>query len=58
MGGLVNPFLQLFSDQTPIAESDDWQVSLSLCQQSGHTCGGPSEIAATGVGLVEVFEVP
>jgi hypothetical protein len=89
-GALANPFLQLFSGQTPIAENDDWQVSLPLCQQSGHTCGDAAAIAATGsapshpleaailitlnpgpytaivsgvggttgVGLVEVFEVP
>jgi hypothetical protein len=89
-GALANPFLQLFSGQTAIAENDDWQVSLPLCQQSGHTCGDAVAIAATGsapshpleaailitlnpgpytaivsgvggttgVGLVEVFEVP
>jgi hypothetical protein len=89
-GALANPFLQLFSGQTPIAENDDWQVALPLCQQSGHTCGDAAAIAATGsapshpleaallitlppgpytaivsgfggstgVGLVEVFEVP
>jgi hypothetical protein len=89
-GALANPVLQLFSGQTPIAENNDWQVALPLCQQSGHTCGDAAAIAATGsapshpleaailitlppgpytaivsgvggttgVGLVEVFEVP
>jgi hypothetical protein len=47
-GALANPFLQLFSGQTPIAENDDWQVALPLCQQSGHTCGDAAAIAATG----------
>ncbi len=89
-GALANPVLRLVAGQTPIAENNDWQVALPLCQQSGHTCGGPAEITAaglapshpleaaihitlapgaytaivsgfggtTGVGLVEVFEVP
>jgi Tol biopolymer transport system component len=89
-GALANPTLRLFSGQTAIAENDDWQVSLPLCQQTGHTCGTPADIASTGlaptqpleavvlillppgpytaivrgvggttgVGLVEVFEVP
>jgi hypothetical protein len=89
-GALANPVLQLFSGQTAIAENEDWQTPLPLCAQSGHTCGGPAEIAttgsapshpleaallitlppgpytaivsgvggSTGVGLVEVFEVP
>jgi hypothetical protein len=89
-GVLANPTLQLFAGPTAIAENDDWQVSLPLCQQTGHTCGTPADIAAgglapsapqeaavfitlapgpytaivrglggtTGVGLVEVFEVP
>jgi hypothetical protein len=47
-GPLADPTLQLFSGQTPIAENNDWQTPLPLCQQSGHTCGGPAEIAATG----------
>ena len=41
---LANPFLRIFSGQTPIAENDDWQVTLPLCQASGFTCGGPSDI--------------
>jgi hypothetical protein len=89
-GALANPTLQLFAGPTAIAENDDWQVPLPLCQQSGYTCGTPAEIASTGlaptqpleavvlillppgpytaivrglggttgVGLIEVFEVP
>jgi subtilisin family serine protease len=48
-GVLADPVLQLFSGGTPIAQNDDWQVTQPLCQQSGHTCGGPTEIAATGL---------
>ena len=48
-GVLTDPVLRLFAGQTAIAENDDWQVALPLCQQSGHTCGGPSAIAATGL---------
>jgi len=80
----------LFSGPTPIARSDDWQTVDPLCAGSGHTCGSPADITATGlappqpleaallitlapgpytaivsgvggttgVGLVEVFEVP
>jgi hypothetical protein len=89
-GALANPTLRLFSGQTAIAENDNWQVALPLCQQTGHTCGSPADITATGlaptasleaavlitlnpgpytaivsgvggttgVGLIEVFEVP
>jgi hypothetical protein len=89
-GVLADPTLQLFSGQTAIAENNNWQIALPLCQQSGHTCGDASAITATGlaptqpleaailitlppgpytaivsgvegttgVGLVEVFEVP
>jgi len=47
-GVLTDPVLRLFAGQTAIAENDDWQVSLPLCQQSGHTCGDAAAIAATG----------
>ncbi len=55
-GVLANPFLRIFSGQTPIAENDDWQSSLPLCGNSGHTCGGMSEIIATGLDLCEPFQ--
>ena len=49
-GVLANPFLRLFAGQTLIADNDDWQTPrLPLCLTSGHTCGSPSEIAATGL---------
>ncbi len=48
-GVLANPFLQIFAGSTAIAENDDWQVTLPLCQTSGFTCGDPSDIGATGL---------
>ncbi len=91
-GALANPFLRLYVGQVAIAENDDWQVTLPLCQNFiiGAECGTPSDITttglaptnpqesailitlspgpytaivsgvggATGIGLVEVFEVP
>ena len=48
-GALANPLLRLFSGQTAIAENDNWQVSLALCQQAGHICGSPAQITATGL---------
>jgi len=53
-GVLANSSLRLFSGRTPIAENDDWQVSLPLCQSSGFTCGGPAEIAAAGLAPIRV----
>jgi hypothetical protein len=47
-GVLANPVVVLFSGQTPIARNDDWQVTDPLCQSSGHTCGAPADITATG----------
>jgi len=95
-GELTNPFLQLFSSQTVIAQNDNWRAADPLCGSPAVTCGGAQEIIAsgldpcvgnltgctnesailitlppgpytahvsgigggTGVGLVEVFEVP
>jgi len=48
-GELANPFLQLFSGQTPIAENDNWETTLPLCQDSGLNCGAAAEITATGL---------
>lgn len=45
-GTLANPFLQVFSGQTVIAQNDNWQDAPSC---SGFTCGGAQEIAATGL---------
>jgi len=48
-GVLNDPVLQLFSGQTVIAENDDWETTLPLCQNSGLNCGGAAEITATGL---------
>jgi hypothetical protein len=48
-GTLANPFVQLFSGSTVIAQNNDWQVSDPLCGSMGFVCGGPSEITATGL---------
>ncbi len=48
-GELANPFLQLFSGQTVIAENDNWETTLPLCQNRGLNCGGAAEITATGL---------
>jgi hypothetical protein len=43
---LANPFIQLFSGQTVIAQNDNWQDAPNC---TGFSCGGPTEIAATGL---------
>lgn len=48
-GTLANPFLRLFSGSTTIAQNNDWQTTDPLCASMGFTCGGPGEIAATGL---------
>jgi len=48
-GELADPVLQLFSGQTVIAENDNWETTLPLCQNSGLNCGGAAEITATGL---------
>jgi hypothetical protein len=48
-GVLANPTVTLFSGSTAIARNDDWQVPDPLCASSGHTCGTPADIAATGL---------
>jgi hypothetical protein len=45
-GTLANPFVQLFSGQTVIAQNDNWQDAPSC---DGFVCGGATEIAATGL---------
>ena len=59
-GVLSNPALQIFAAQTLIAANDDWQQQtvplLSFCLASGHTCGSPSEIAATGLAPSNALE--
>jgi len=46
---LANPFIKLFSGQTAIAQNDDWQTGDPLCGSMGFTCGGATEISATGL---------
>jgi hypothetical protein len=48
-GTLVNPFLQVFSGSTAIAQNNDWQSTDPLCASAGFTCGPPTEISATGL---------
>jgi hypothetical protein len=48
-GTLANPFMQLFSGSTVIAQNDDWQTNDPLCGNMGYACGGVSEITATGL---------
>jgi uncharacterized delta-60 repeat protein len=48
-GVLANPTVTLFAGATAIASNDDWQVADPLCASSGHTCGTPADIAATGL---------
>jgi hypothetical protein len=45
-GTLSNPLLQLFSAQTLIAQSDNWQDAPSC---GGFVCGTATQIAATGL---------
>jgi len=45
-GTLANPFLQLYSGQTVIAQNNDWQDAPSC---TGFTCGGAAEITAIGL---------
>jgi subtilase family protein len=48
-GTLANPFMQLFSGSTVIAQNDNWQTSDPLCGSMGFACGGVTEISATGL---------
>jgi hypothetical protein len=45
-GTLANPFLQLYSGQTVIAQNNDWQDATSC---TAFACGGASQIAAAGL---------
>jgi hypothetical protein len=48
-GTVGDPFLQIFSSSTMIAQNNDWQTSDPTCAGTGFTCGAPSEISATGL---------
>ncbi len=45
-GTLANPFIQLFSGQTVIAQNDNWQDAPNC---PGFSCGGAAQITATGL---------
>jgi uncharacterized repeat protein (TIGR01451 family) len=46
-GTLANPFLQVYSGQTLIAQNDNWQDAPNCI--TGYTCGGSAQIIATGL---------
>lgn len=48
-GILANPLLQIFSGQMLIAQNDDWQVTDPLCGVLAISCGGVTEIRASGL---------
>jgi Subtilase family len=48
-GTLTNPLLRIFSGSTNIARNDNWETTDPLCASMGFVCGGPAEIAATGM---------
>ena len=48
-GTLADPFLQIFSDQSLIAQNNNWQSVDPVCASAGFTCGAPTEISATGL---------
>lgn len=48
-GTMSDPYLEVYSGQTKIAQNDDWQVSDPLCGTSGYICGDATKISATGL---------
>jgi len=48
-GALADPLLRLFSEQTVIAQNDNWQVTDPLCISPAAGCGGQAQIIATGL---------
>jgi Subtilase family len=48
-GTLSNPLLRIFSGSTNVAQNDNWETTDPLCASIGFVCGGPAEIAATGL---------
>ena len=57
-GVLANPFLQLFSGQTEIAKNDNWQTTDPLCAAPATSCGGATEITATGLDPCQPVPLP
>ncbi len=57
-GELNDPFLQIFSGQTVIAQNDNWQVTDPLCGSPAVSCGGSAEIIATGLDPCQPINLP
>lgn len=47
-GVLANPWLQLYSGATVIAQNDNWQTTDPLCLAPATECGDATQISATG----------
>jgi YVTN family beta-propeller protein len=47
-GVLANPTVKLYSGSTVIAQNDNWQTTDALCGSPAVSCGGVTEITATG----------
>jgi hypothetical protein len=47
-GVLANPTVKLYSGSTVIAQNDNWQTNDALCVSPAISCGGVTEITATG----------
>jgi hypothetical protein len=45
---LANPTVKLYSGSTVIAQNDNWQTTDALCVSPAVSCGGVTEITATG----------
>jgi len=48
-GVLANPYMQLYSGATVIAQSDNWQTTDPLCGSPATGCGTATQITATGL---------
>jgi len=48
-GVLANPFMQLYSGSTVIAQNDNWQSTDPLCGSPATACGDSTQITATGL---------
>lgn len=48
-GAIANPYVEIFSGSTKIAQNDNWQTTDPLCGAPAVSCGSAAEIAATTV---------
>jgi uncharacterized repeat protein (TIGR01451 family) len=48
-GVLANPFLQLYSGSTVMAQNNDWQTADPLCLNPATECGNAAQIVTTGL---------